>query len=92
MTSRRRTRRADYRAEVGEADGSSESVDLDYEADIEAVYAAFGTWSAFGHALGHGRRFIGYFDAGAGRLEALSRDLHAPTPPARSSQRRHPHR
>ena len=92
MTSRRRARDASYRAQVGEASGSSESIDLDYEADIEAVYAAFGTLSPFGHALGHGRRFIGYFDAGAGRLEALSRDLHAPPPPARSSQRRRPHR
>lgn len=91
MTFRRRTRRANYRSQVGEAGGSSESVDLDYEADIEAVYAAFGTSSPFGHALGCGRRFIGYFDAGGGRLEGLSR-LHAPPPPARSSLRRHPHR
>lgn len=92
MSAQTRAHNASYRAQVGEAGGSSESVEIDCETDLEAVCAAFGTPSPFGHALGHGRRFIGYFDAGYGRLEALSRELRASPPRAMSSQRRHSHR
>jgi len=88
--SRRRVREASYRAQVGAAGGWSESMDLDFETDIEAVYAAFSTSTPFGHALTHGRRFIGYFDPGDGRLEALFPDIRAHAP-ATPSLLRHPH-
>jgi hypothetical protein len=75
-TSQKRVPRASYRAQVGEGAGRSDIIDLDFDTDIEAVYAAFSASSPFGHALGYGRRFIGYFDSGDGRLDALSPRIH----------------
>jgi len=88
--SRKRARRSSYRAQVGAVGGSSDSMDLDFDTDMEAVYAAFSTSTPFGHVLGHGRRFIGYFDAGDGRLEALSSRIRAHSA-ATPSLLRHPH-
>ena len=85
MTAARRRVRPSYRAQVGTAGGWSDSIDLDFDTDLEAVYAAFSTSTPFGHVLGHGRRFIGYFNPGDGRLDAMSAHLgaHAPAQPSR---------
>jgi hypothetical protein len=47
--------------------GWSERMELDEESDLGAVFTAFSATSAFGHTVGHGRRFLGYFEAGDGR-------------------------
>jgi hypothetical protein len=56
-----------YYVEVGGSDGSSERIDLDEDGDLHAICAAFRASSAFGHALGQGRRFLGYFEPGIHR-------------------------
>jgi hypothetical protein len=82
--------RAGYRAEIGGDGGPSDSIDLDFDTDIDAVKAAFGTSSPFGHTLGRGRRFIGYFDAGERRLEALYPEFHVDVPATSSPRRLRP--
>lgn len=72
---RRPAARAGYHVEVGGLGGSSERIDLDEEGDLRAVKAAFGATSDFGHALGQGRRLLGYFEPGEGRTP------HAPRRP-----------
>jgi len=58
-----------YHAQVGGIGGSSERVEIDEEGDLHAICAAFSATSAFGHALGDGRRFLGYFEPGDARIE-----------------------
>lgn len=65
-----------YHAQVGGLGGSTERIDIDEEADLNAICAAFSASSPFGHALGDGRRFIGYFEAGDRRTA-----MEAPEPP-----------
>ena len=54
-----------YTLNVG---GHGEAVPLDVDDDLHAVLTAFGARTAHGHALTDGARFLGYFDAGEGRV------------------------
>lgn len=53
-----------YHAQVGGMGGSSERIEIDEDAELHAICAAFSASSPFGHTLGKGRRFIGYFAPG----------------------------
>ena len=61
----------DYYARVGGAGLSAETYPIDRDTDDAAIDSAFAACSPFGHSLWDGRRFLGYFDAGEGRLPRL---------------------
>jgi hypothetical protein len=63
-----------YHAQVGGVGGSSERIEIDEEGDLHAICAAFGASSRFGHALGDGQRFLGYFEAGNARTARETRE------------------
>ena len=69
-----------YHARLGGEGRSIELVELDDESDREAVFAAFGAASAFGHSLWRGRRFLGYFEPGQARSGRVTPDLRRQTP------------
>ena len=57
-----------YRLNVSGPLGVVEEVRLRFDADLAAVHAAFSGCSTFGHSLWRGRRFLGHFEPGDGRL------------------------
>jgi hypothetical protein len=75
---RRPAKARGYHAQVGGLGGSAERIEIDEEADLHAICAAFSADSPFGHALGDGRRFLGYFEPGDLRTarEAPERPIH----------------
>lgn len=56
-----------YELHVG---GQRETVPLDVDDDFDAILTAFGALTPLGHALTDGARFLGYFEAGEGRVPA----------------------
>lgn len=69
----------DYHARVGGLGQIAEIFPIDRDTDDEAIDSAFAACSPFGHSLWDGRRFLGYFDAGEGRMPGFSAPRGDPT-------------
>ena len=78
---------SDYELRVGALGWTDETVALEVEGDREAIFTAFGAATPFGHALWAGRRFLGYFDGGAGRIPYVAAE-YARHRPTRTPERR----